>query len=90
MIEKVLQFERIKKMASDIIHILVQSELSILPVMCTQMIAYTEFVSRQCYLSYTCVVTFLTMFHVVDHRSFYILFVGVLWPCIQLLCLNLR
>ena len=35
-------------MASDIFRILVQSELSILPVTCTQMIAYTEFVSRQC------------------------------------------
>ena len=36
-------------MASDIFRILVQSELSILHVTCTQMIANTEFVSRQCY-----------------------------------------
>ena len=41
-------------MAAGIIRILVQSELSILPVTCTQMIAYTEFVSRQCNInSYT-------------------------------------
>ena len=32
-------------MASDIFRILVQYELSNLPVTCTQMIAYTEFVS---------------------------------------------
>ena len=39
-------------MASDIFRILVQSELSILPVTSTQMIAYTEFFSRQCFCMY--------------------------------------
>ena len=37
-------------MAPDIFPGLVLFELSILPVTCTQMIAYTESVSRQCYL----------------------------------------
>ena len=47
MIVWVIYFEITYKNGTDIIRILVQSELSVLPVTCTQMIAYTEFVSRQ-------------------------------------------
>ena len=38
-------------MAPDIFRVLVQSELSSLPVTCTQMITVMDFVSRPCNLS---------------------------------------